>query len=473
MITKAFIKTKNIKKKKEWTYKQALLAFLKDREVYGNIDATDKEIREAFVKMNQTLKARHLYAKTKEEAEQLYQLLQTGASFESLAAQVFTDSTLRKNGGYVGEFTWGDMDPAFEEAAYSLEIGEISEPVKTRTGYSIIKVEDKEYNPLLTEYQFLQKKSQIETTIKIRKKKPSEQDFVDSLFDREKFRIKNEGVSTVLNSLSENFYNLENFEDHENQPVAEYNGKIIYADEIIGKIEKLPEFHRTKIRSEKALNAAIEGFVIQDILLQEAESKGYDDNEILQRKYDTMLNNLFLKYKVEEVAKKTEVEDSVLKKYYENNLDFFSTYNEINIQEIIVDSKNLANQLKDRLAAGEDFGKLAQEYSLREWSAKNNGEIGFAPLSKFGILKCTFWDTSVGDLLGPREIDGYYGLFKILGKKESKPIEYNSIKEEVLKVFREDRQNQLLFKYISHLQDSVDTYVDEELLSSLNFKLLN
>lgn len=469
----AVYQNEEYQKEKEWTYKQALLAFLKDREVYGNIDATDKEIREAFVKMNQTLKARHLYAKTKEEAEQLYQLLQTGASFESLAAQVFTDSTLRNNGGYVGEFTWGDMDPAFEEAAYSLEVGEISEPVKTRTGYSIIKLEEKEYNPLLTEYQFLQKKSQIETTIKIRKKKPSEQNYIDSLFDREKFEIKNDGVSTVLNSLSENFYNLENIQNFENQQVAEYKGETIYADEIIEKIDNLPEYHRKNIRSPKTLNAAIEGFVIQDILIEEAESKGYDDNQILQRKYDTMLNNLFLKYKVGEVAQKSEVEDSLLKEYYGNNLDFFSTHNEINIQEIILDDKNLANQLKDRLIVGEDFGKLAQEYSLREWSAKNNGEIGFAPLSKFGILKSTFWDASVGDLLGPREIDGYYGLFKILGKKESKPIEYNSIKEEVLKVFREDRQNQLLFKYISHLNDSVDTYIDEDLLSSLNFKLLN
>ncbi len=89
------------------------------------------------------LAVRHLYAKTKKEADRLYELLQKGASFNELAKQIFTDTALQNSGGYLGYITWGDTDPAFEDAAYSLKVGEISKPVKTAQGYSIIKLDNK------------------------------------------------------------------------------------------------------------------------------------------------------------------------------------------------------------------------------------------------------------------------------------------------------------------------------------------
>lgn len=469
----AVYENEEYQKEKEWIFKQNLLGFLKDREIYRGIEVSDKEVRDAFVKMNQTLTARHLYAKDKEEAEQLYQLLQTGSTFDELAQQVFTDSTLRNSGGFIGSFTWGDMDPAFEEAAYSLDVNEISEPVKTRTGYSIIKLEEKEYNPLLTEYQFQQKKPQIETTLKIRKKNPTQSDYIDSIFDKSKLKIRESGIQSVFTYLKNGSSSQENKNKIENETALIYKDKSYEVKDIINRINGLPEYQRTKINTLKNVKTAAEGFVIQDILIEEAEDKAYDENEIMLKNYETMLNNLFLKYKAKDAAAKVKLEDSTLHKYYEAHLDFFSTYDEINIQEIIVDDKKLVGEIMQKLRAGEDFGELASKNSIREWSAKNKGIIGFTPITKFGILKTILWNAEVGELVGPKEINGIYGVFKILGKKKSKPLKYENIKDEVLKVYRNDRQNELLFEYISELRNNVDIEVNEKLLSSLKFNLNN
>lgn len=83
-------------KKLIWGKRGILLSYLKDREIFAKIKVTDKEIRQAFVRVNQKLAAKHLYAKTKKEADNLYQLLKMGANWDSLAKQTFTDSTLRK-----------------------------------------------------------------------------------------------------------------------------------------------------------------------------------------------------------------------------------------------------------------------------------------------------------------------------------------------------------------------------------------
>lgn len=66
-----------------------------------------------------------------------------GRDFAELAGELSEDRGSAANGGDLGVFGRGRMVPAFEEAAFSLEAGEISEPVQTRFGWHLIKVEEK------------------------------------------------------------------------------------------------------------------------------------------------------------------------------------------------------------------------------------------------------------------------------------------------------------------------------------------
>ena len=64
--------------------------------------------------------------------------LQAGEKFENLA-RTFSICPSKKRGGNLGEFSKGDMVPEFWNASIKLKIGEISQPVKSRFGYHIIK----------------------------------------------------------------------------------------------------------------------------------------------------------------------------------------------------------------------------------------------------------------------------------------------------------------------------------------------
>jgi peptidyl-prolyl cis-trans isomerase D len=66
-----------------------------------------------------------------------------GAPFAEVATRESSDSASAAQGGDVGEFGRGSMDPAFERAAFSLPIGVVSEPVLSAFGYHIIKVESR------------------------------------------------------------------------------------------------------------------------------------------------------------------------------------------------------------------------------------------------------------------------------------------------------------------------------------------
>lgn len=80
-------------------------------------------------------------AELKAEAEQLLQQLQQGADFAELAKLNSSDTFSAENGGVLGWLQPGDMDEAFEQAAFALSAeGELSSVVKSNYGYHIIKL---------------------------------------------------------------------------------------------------------------------------------------------------------------------------------------------------------------------------------------------------------------------------------------------------------------------------------------------
>jgi len=73
--------------------------------------------------------------------------LKKGEDFAKVAGEVTEDPSGKANGGDLGYFTKEQMVPEFSEAAFKLDNGQISDPVKTQFGWHVIKVEDKRVKP--------------------------------------------------------------------------------------------------------------------------------------------------------------------------------------------------------------------------------------------------------------------------------------------------------------------------------------
>ncbi|MDP5275728.1 peptidylprolyl isomerase [Chengkuizengella axinellae] len=97
----------------------------------------------AYYTEEEQVQASHILVETLEEAEDLLQQINDGADFAELAKTYSTDPGSGANGGDLGFFGRGMMVPEFDEAAFNLSVGEVSEIVQTDFGYHIIKVTDK------------------------------------------------------------------------------------------------------------------------------------------------------------------------------------------------------------------------------------------------------------------------------------------------------------------------------------------
>ncbi len=454
-------------KELDWAKNEMILAYLKDRDVYSEITVSDAERRQAFVRMNEKIAARHLYAPTAEEADRLYERLQHGADFNTLAKETFTDSVLQNNGGYLGYFSWGDMDPAFEAAAYSMKPGQISRPVKTTQGYSIIKVEDRKANPVLTETMFKNKKNQLNRLIRISKKAAAEQAFIRTFFKAEDVKVSADALEHLVKLLRQpEGTPKETVAGRMAERCVSYRGQNYSCLEIFKMFQPVPERYLKKIETAPQLKQLIVGLFGQQALLKAAKAKGYDSAPAVQKAISNSRNNLYLKFKRREILKRISIPDSLLRVFYRQHINEYQQEPEINVREILLENKAQALRIKAQLLQGADFAELAQVYSLRRWSAERGGEIGLSKISRFGNMKQILWNAEEGQLVGPVRTGSYWGLFQIIEKIPARPMPFEQIKKELRQDYLTVHQTELIGDYINRLRRNVTVILNNKKLKT-------
>lgn len=125
--------------------KEGLLKQYAVGKLFEDIDVDEKEVREYYdnnkeiFQKPETRVASHILVSDEEEAKNIIKEIEEGLDFAE-AARKYSTCPSKQQGGNLGEFGKGQMVPDFEEAAFKLEIDELSEPVKTEHGYHIVKV---------------------------------------------------------------------------------------------------------------------------------------------------------------------------------------------------------------------------------------------------------------------------------------------------------------------------------------------
>ena len=177
-------KDKDYVAKVEEFKKMTLLSLIINKEVEQKARVDDAEIK-AFFDENKDkftvgtqVRASHILVETEKEAKDILERIGKGESFAALAKSLSKDKGSAEKGGDLGYFGRGKMVPEFEKAALALKPGEISDPVRTRFGYHIIKLTDiKKGKPA----DFEQTKESIRKQLIMQKKKELFDAYVEKL----------------------------------------------------------------------------------------------------------------------------------------------------------------------------------------------------------------------------------------------------------------------------------------------------
>ena len=160
--------------------KLSVKAFLDDQSDSLITEGAVKKAYDALVREKRDereVRARHILVKDEATAKELHKKIEEGADFEELAKENSMDPGSAKTGGDLGYFTKERMVPEFSKAAFALDKGEVSAPVKSDFGWHIIRQVDKRRLKVPT-YNDVKEKLRLE----LQEEKLNE--FVERLLDK-------------------------------------------------------------------------------------------------------------------------------------------------------------------------------------------------------------------------------------------------------------------------------------------------
>ena len=279
--------------KKERAYKQLLLNTYHDSKIIQKIKVTDSELRRLFTYYKTKIHIRHLYATDLKIIREIDDQLRSGVQWEILAKAYFDDPILKENGGDIGWYQMGELDPSFEIAAFDLDDGEISNPVKTSNGFSIIQVLEKEKDILLTEKEYQLNKDWLKQMAITYKELPELRNFTDRVAQNLEIKFNNEGLVEILDELNNN----QEMNVSQNQTPAAFTGSsnIITVEKCLMDLANLSERQFKRIKSIKTLKSVLSGLLLRNKMINDAENIGLHRTGLFQENLKKEYTSLILK----------------------------------------------------------------------------------------------------------------------------------------------------------------------------------
>ena len=410
-----------------------------------------------------------IVVENEEEAGAILEEIKAGGDF-TLLAQDKSGGLTAKKGGYLGYVTkdsaklFGYDD--FKEIASALKIGEVSKVIKTEKGYCLLKL--LEIKPA---YQETLEKTKrfIERKLTREKRKNVYDEWLDNLKEQAQIQaafnldeITEEFLSstppeTVLVSLRGGDITLGEFNKAWDDP--DNKNKYKTKEELLENIlnERILVQRAREIGLEKDENVSSQ---IKDAIKQIRK----ESEEMIKINTQQVLVDAVMKVEIYDKVKFSELGEEEIAEYYKENKEDFIKDEEYHLRHILVETREEAKAILEKIKFGADFTELAKEKSLCP-SGKQGGDLGFIAR---GITIKPFEDAAF--VLKPGEISevvktqvGYH----IIKLEEISPERQKTLEEaktEIEFILFPEKQQQAFTRWLSSLRDEANVQIKEELL---------
>lgn len=431
-----------------------LLDALYKKHIASKAVPTEAEIKEFYDNLEYKFRASHILVGTEEEANHMLDLLKQGRNFEELAYEYSIDPSAKRNKGDLGYFTWGHMVEPFQRAVIQMEPGEISPPVKTDFGYHIIKMVDKVPNE--SRMSFDQMKEMITNKVKEYKTREVSDTYFESLKERYPITIEKSTCEyllhkretlyppQILKTLPRNDFDLEVLDrDEKDLILATLDGSQMTISEYLTQLKNIPKNFRPDLDNYDSLAAVVFELKKMDILAMEAVREGLDnDKEFI----DNM--KLFKELNMAEVMRNDSIplppapDEGVIRQYYEEHLDEFTTPAKVHAYEIQLSDELQAKKLKKSIFSLDAFKSKAQDLTERHGYRTKQGDLGYFTRNIYPEIFDAAMSTAVGEIGGPVLNNQKQSIFYVVDKMQPQTKAFLGVKRNIIdKLINEQKQS--------------------------------
>lgn len=197
---KDLAKSEEFKRRLEEFKKLTLINMLLEQELKNLQPVTEKDAKDyyeknkdQFIKPSE-VRLSQIVVKNEEEAKKVYEKIDKGEDFGKIAKELSRDERTKANGGDIGFFKKGQLDPQVENLAFNLKKGQVSMPLNRKDGLYIFKITDVRGTPI----EFEQIKQQLTEQLKAKKQQDWFNSYIEELKKKYKVEVNEKALQDIL-----------------------------------------------------------------------------------------------------------------------------------------------------------------------------------------------------------------------------------------------------------------------------------
>ncbi len=442
-------------------------------------EITDAEVNDIYERYKTKVHAMHILVKDQKLADSLYAAISSGADWNALAAQFSQDPSNKDRGGDLGFFGPAMMVKEFEDAAYALNAGEVSKPVKTQFGFHLIKLVEKAPNEQVQPLADM--KDKLKETVKRAKAQKLAQDFVEGIKSKANFQFNEQAVAVVVAKSQ-----VPQPTDPAAPPaapaytpeekalaLATYAGGQITIFDIDTLMAKLPPFRKPPLTDPQVVKDFVQNMLLTTLLEKEAENMKIGESAHYKKFYKEDLDRELLKaYRKDYLNKDVEVSPDSVRAYYQANPDSFIQPELAAVYEIQLETEKEALAMIARIKKGEKIDKLAGKYTKRNYVKEKNGLIEPFPESRFPELFAAAKALKPGQLCEkPVEMGGKFSVIQLVSFQPPMPKPFEQVERQISAKLKAKNRQQEYDKWLAGAKKKYGFKVyDEKIRKTIDVK---
>jgi len=459
-----------------------LIASMMDQLVRKKVTVTEQEIDDYYEKMHYEYTVSQILVTSEEQALEIRQMIIEGADFAEMAKK-YSMGAEASNGGYIGSNNIGRIHWWVEEALFGASEGDITQPLKASTGYTILKVHRIRKSSPIGGRDYAEKRTRA-----IKEKKGIEQ-LKTRIEEEIGLEFFPEAVRIAYESLPEDvpFDDVISYKvTRENAPKPEipekYKDMIIcqYSDssftlrdfEALYEAYGLPERPRRE-QGHEGVILAMHKKVFNDVLVTYAEEKSKileipEVAEGLRKKKEGLLVQHFYE---EQIWKDIMVMDFEIEEYYAENKDNLSTAEKRNFSIFVSPDKETAELVAQKAKAGENFTKLISKHTENKDEITEDGKTGLTIKGRYpGFDGVAFSLPNVGDVSDVFHSPRGWSVIKIEEIIKPRIPTLSEAARKIRKILKEKKAAEILDEKMIEWSEEFDIRIHDKNLEKAEIK---
>lgn len=433
---------------------------------YHIIKVTDKEPRKYKIRASHIMASftNNLMAikdtnAAKAKMDTILAALKSGEDFAEVAKKYSDDPGTKEQGGDLGYFERRTMVPEFEDAAFKLDVGQVSGVVKTVYGLHIIKVTDKLPYPTLEE-----ERENLKNILKRTEYNDLYNAFADSLAKSQNLIVNETAVQQIVGFNDSTFVgsDLKGADQIGETPVFTIANNSVTVNDLYSKMKNDTEFAGKRINND-LVRKAVNKFKREFALEEKALTLDQTDTQFADLMQDYKNGIFIFKLQEDEIWNKVKIDSSKLADFYEKTKNNYVWKDRVAFTEIFSKQDSLIKDYYNQLKSGVSFDSLAKKSERPKFKDSKDGKSKLQNADASELAKAAFKLKAVGDYTEPIPNAGGFSIIRLDIKDPSRLKTFEEAKPEVLSAYQESESKRMEDEYLDSLKKKYEPviYYDE------------